>query len=117
MRPALGNERYTKTHSFFAQNPGCSLPVFLNFTNKMLGFRHEDKFVSIFVAVRFHHARPIYTFWKHGRPNPGFAADTPAPEYLRTQKNFKKPLAIIFASDILTAPLPLKGADSMFADR
>ena len=33
------------------------------------------------------------------------------------QKKFKKPLAIVFSSDKFSAPFPLKGMDSMFADR
>ena len=34
-----------------------------------------------------------------------------------SQNFFKKPLANAFGSDNLTAPFPLKGMDSMFADR
>jgi hypothetical protein len=41
----------------------------------------------------------------------------PALSDLSTQKFFKKPLAIVFGPDILTAPFPLKGTDSMLADR
>jgi len=35
----------------------------------------------------------------------------------RVQKILKKALAIVFGSDRLSAPFPLKGMDSMFADR